>query len=175
MFGWMKRTARAATRALVGPLAEVGRALVSVTSSIREIFGIVKRERFPPREPPRGPEPPEPPPVGPEEPEEPEGPGWRDGPIGPELPPNLIIIRGRPRGELEGSFRGTFFFLEDVIEYASDVPIQVRAYALDGVYLVYISADSDAVVPLRRSFKHARRPRRRRTFGRGVRWRRGVV
>ena len=136
MFGWMKRTARAATRAVAGPLASVGRAIVSVTGSIRDIVRGVKREREAPREPPRGPEPPEPP----------EGPGWRDGPIGPELPPNLLLIRGRPEGELAASFRGTFFFLEDVIEYASDVPIQVRAYYVDEVYLVYISADSEDLV-----------------------------
>ena len=171
---WMKRTARAATRALVGPLAEVGRALVSVTSSIREMFGIVKRERFPPREPPRGPETPEPPPVGPEEPEGPEEP-VRDGPIGPELPINMILIRGRPRGEQEGAFRGTFFFLEDVIEYAIDVPIQVRVYYFSDTYLVYISPDSEAVVPVERGYRHKRNPRGQRTFVRGGRWWRGVV
>mgnify|MGYP005855399989 CR=1 FL=1 len=139
---WVKRTARAATRAVAEPLASFGRGIVRATGSILDLFGFVKRERVPPREPPRGPEPPEPPPG----PEEQEGPGWRDGPIGPDMPPNLWLIRGRPEGELAASFRGTFFFLEDVIEYASDVPIQVRAYYVDEVYLVYISADSEDLV-----------------------------
>ena len=138
---WVKRTARAATRAVAGPLASVGRAIVSVTGSIRDIVRGVKREREAPREPPR--EPPSGPPGGVEgDADEP----VRDGPIGPEIPVNLLLIRGRPDGELAASFRGTFFFLDDVIEYASDVPIQVRAYYVDEVYLVYISADSEDLV-----------------------------
>ena len=59
------------------------------------------------------------------------------------IPDNLVIIRGEPTEEDDSSFRGTFFLLTDLIEYATDVPVQVRAYVIDDTYLVFISANSD--------------------------------
>lgn len=81
------------------------------------------------------------------------------------LPDNLVIIDGEPIGEDSSSYRGAFYFISDVIEYARDVPIQVRAYVIDREYRIYISADSDdemTDIAYSRSWSYRKRAWRKR-------------
>ena len=131
------------------PLRFIGYGLSSTVSSIFDFFGIGKSYRtyssppeprdfeFDIREPEDEYD------IDETEPEdEPEDDTGDDDDIA--LPDNLVIINGHPVDEDESSYRGALYFLTDVIEYASDVPVQVRAYVIDdAVYLVYISNNSD--------------------------------